>query len=689
MALNARSMRRWLSETLAERRAAMAVALMLVMLGLYPGPAFVLFRDPAWRTHPIVAQFADERAFWVAGLVLFVGPAIVVAGMVPRRFDRLWGALRSRLDAVPGRWLMAGTALFTTIAAASAGAYMLSQNPTTSDEIAQLWHARILLTGHLTLPPDPHPEFFAVDNVIDRGRWYSQFPIGGPAALAIAMPLRATWLLNPLLAGLIVVNVYRFASQVYGTSEARIAALFCATCPFLLMMSGSYMNHTLVAFLATLALAELPRWAGATGRRQSIGGIVVGLSLGSAIMVRPLDGAIVAAVGGGFMASEAVQHGRARTLLVPVLAGAVPVAALLVANWLTTGDPLLFGYEVLWGENHSLGFHDDPSGNVHTPARALALAIAYVMQLNWALFGWPIAGLVVVGGALVAIGRFSRWELILLLWIELQLIAYAAYWHAGLFLGPRYLFTVVPALLILVARGVVVLAGGVSARARRIVVAGAGASLLSAWLIPSTPVGALGIIKSVRPVRTAFKMDLDPLVASLRGRSALIFVSETASTRLMRRLWGLGISRPDAARLMADKDHCALLEATVAEAERDGSPEERLARLSRTKSYAPSPGVRLQAPDAAFRVSDVESLTPRCRDEGLQDGARGQSISYGLALLRNEIGADGRITGPIVFVADLAEHNEVLRARFSDRQWYRLEPPGEPGSRVPRLVPYE
>jgi hypothetical protein len=244
-------------------------------------------------------------------------------------------------------------------------------------------------------------------------------------------------------------------------------------------------------------------------------------------------------------------------------------------------------------------------------------------------------------------------------------------------------------LLVLVARGAVIVAGAASPGVRRGIVAAVGASLLSTWLIPSTPVGALGIIRSVRPVRTAFKMDLDPVVRSLAGSPSLIFVSETASTRLMRRLWGLGISRPDAARLMADKDHCALLEEVVDEAQRDGSPDDRLARLTRTKTYAPAPGVRLQAPDVAFRVSDVASLTPRCREEGLQDGARGQSISYGLALLRNEIGADGRIAGPIVFVADLGEHNEVLRERFAGRAWYRLEPPGEPGSRVPRLVPYE
>ena len=46
-------------------------------------------------------------------------------------------------------------------------------------------------------------------------------------------------------------------------------------------------------------------------------------------------------------------------------------------------------------------------------------------------------------------------------------------------------------------------------------------------------------------MRSAFKMDLDPVVASLDGRRALVFVSEFASSRLARRLWGLGISRSE------------------------------------------------------------------------------------------------------------------------------------------------
>ena len=158
-------------------------------------------------------------------------------------------------------------------------------------------------------------------------------------------------------------------------------------------------------------------------------------------------------------------------------------AGVLVANWLTTGRPLLFGYEVLWGANHSLGFHDDPSGNPHTPGRGLLLATAYAMQ--------------------------------------------------------------------------------------------------------------------------------------------------------------------------------------------------------------PPEVYKLLVPDVAFRTSDRESITPRCRAELLHDASLSDAISYGQTLLLNQIGSDGRIAGPVVFVADLAEHNDVLRARFADRPWYRLEMSAQTADRRPRLVRFK
>ena len=672
----------------AQRSAAVVVAVALSMLGLYPGPMLVVLRDPAWHTNPAVRQLSYEWAFWITGLLIIVGPAVVLANMLPHRFDRVWDCIRHRLGAVRSRWFVTGTALFAALAAAGVAIYVLARRPTTSDEVAQLWHARILLTGRLSLPADPNPEFFAIDNVVDHGRWYSQFPIGGPAVLALAMLLHATWLLNPLLAGLTVVNVYRFASRAYGEREARLAAVLAATCPFLLLMSGSYMNHTPVVFFVTLALAELPAWTSDTDRRRAVASIAVGISLGLAIAIRPLDGAVATAVLGGYMLLDGVRHARMKPLLLTIAAGAIPIAWLLVSNWLTTGRPLRFGYEVLWGANHSLGFHDDPTGNPHTPARALQLAAVYAMQLNWSLFEWPIAGLVVVGGALVAIGRLGRWEALLLAWIGAQLAAYAAYWHAGFFFAPRYLFTAVPALLIIAARGLAVAEKKSSPLVRRSIVAGVGASMLGSWLIPAAPVGALGEAENARPLRAAFKLELEPLVGSLDGTKALVFVSETATARVMRRLWGLGLSRPDAARLIAAKDNCALLQAAADEAQRPGSPAEHFARLKQTVDYSLSAAYVLRTHDPTFRASDRQSYTSLCQAD-LKLDTSGEAISYGQALLLNEIGSDGRISGSVIFAADIGEHNEVLRRRFADRTWYRLQKPAGSTDRVPRLVPYK
>jgi hypothetical protein len=183
-------------------------------------------------------------------------------------------------------------------------------------------------------------------------------------------------------------------------------------------------------------------------------------------------------------------------------------------------------------------------------------------------------------------------------------------------------------------------------------------------------------------------LDLDPAVASLQGAKALIFVTEPASLRLARRLWGLGISRPDAIRLVSQKDNCALLDAAVEEARRPGTPRERLTRLEQTRSYVPRRDALIAAPDPAFRISDMGSLSKKCWEEGMIDRTAGGAVSYGPTLLRNEIGPDGRIAGPIVFVSDMSEHNEVLRSRFGDRTWYRLRLPADAIDRVPRLTPY-
>ncbi len=572
------------------------------------------------------------------------------------------------------------------MAAAGTAIYAYSRLPVTSDEVAQLWHAKILLSGRLALPVDPNPEFFAVDNMIDRGRWFSQFPIGGPAVLAIGTLFHAAWLLNPLFAGLAVVNIYRFARRAYSEKVARLSAVLAAVSPFITLMDGSYMNHGPVLWLASAALPALFDWSTGSDAVRRRSAVVIGLAIGAAVTIRPLDGAVAAGVFGAFMLVETLRdQTRVKSIVLGAVAGAVPVALLLIANWRTTGSPLRFGYEMLWGPNHSLGVHDDPSGNPHTLKDVLLYLVKYTLQLNWSLWEWPAPGLLLPIITLVLMRRMRKWDVLLLSWFGAQLVAYAFYWHFGQFAGPRYLFTIVPVLIIFGARAPFLAARALPADLRLGVWASLAALLAVAWLAPMAPYGVLPSETAVRDSRKSLKVDVDPTLDTLRG-PALVFVPEQISQRITRRLWALGVSRAETAHLLATADGCALLDSLRLEEHRPDSIAARVERLSHVRPFVLG-AYRMSVADGAFHVSDSVSVTPGCNAELIYD-TRPVQIAYGQLLLRNTIDADGHVNGPVVYVADLTEHNEALRARFGDRPWYRLEFDRAAKAKVPRLVPY-
>ena len=671
-------------------------AIVLALFGLFPGP-FLLRQDgvAAMNITDIETQLQAGLMYWTTGAVIMVGPFLALLTLPGDWFERAWGWASSRAMAISNKWFIVGLLLFTFGAAAFLAIYSFNGRPTTADEVAQLWHARMLLEGRLAMPPDPNPEFFAIDNVIDRPLWMSQFPIGGPAYLAIGLLFGAAWLLNPILTALLAYNVYRFAQRAYGEAQARAAAAVVAVSPMLLMMGGTYMNHTPTAWLVTAALAALPIWvASAPGdtRARVRAAAIIGLTIGCATTIRPLDGVLSGILIGLVMLGVAARDRadgahwtRARSILVAIVAGAIPVGLLLIANWRTTGHPTRFGYEMLWGPNHSLGLHDDPTGNPHTAWRALLLAVKYTLQTNWITTAWPVPVVLIVSLGLMLGRRPRMWDVVLLGLFAAQLIMYAFYWHDGQFIGPRFLFTAVPALLILAARAPFAVGARVTGVWRRIAIAVIPVCVAVAWLRSMQPFGLQGIATEFRESRSRLKVDPPPYV-----ENALIFVQEGASSRLLHRLWGLGVSRRDAARIFRESDACLLLEAVIAEEARPASDTAgRVARIqAAVKPYAPTPKT-IQFPDRNFRISDPSSVPASCAEEVAYDSQVKNTVAYGAMLLLNRFDDSGRVNGPAVFVMDLNRRNDVLRTRFGDRVWYRYEIPRDRADSTPVLVRYD
>ena len=568
--------------------------------------------------------------------------------------------------------------------------YAFHRMASTTDEIAELWHARILATGRFSLPVDPNPEFFALETVVDRGRWYSQFPIGGPLSLLPGVLLNVPWLVNPVFAALSSAFLYAFARRAFGEVQGRVGTLLLAITPMMLFMAGTRMNHVPVLFLTTFALAALAKWEHDTSTKSRIvASVAIGLSLGLMATIRPLDAVAVALAIGLFqlwVVGRSLAR-RAPELLAQVTAGILGVSLLLVANWRTTGSPLTFGYDVSWGAGHRFGFHTDPYGNPHTLSHALELAITYVSELNMYLMAWPVPALVVLVVGLMAMRRISRWDALLLGLFAVQLGAYASYWGDGEFLGPRFLFTALPAIVLLTARGCF---AAVSRWPKRLAQAGAGlvlASILVGWLAPTSAYGVWGLARSARDVRGSLKLDVEGAVRRAGVHHALVFLHEPFGARLARRLWGLGIMRSEAAQLLANRDACSLLTA-IDRAELDTSV------TSQSREATIRSAAAMKENDAELRTADRTthvrpgSVTPECRAE-LEADTRLSSTPFGPALPLEPISPTGRVDGDVIYLADLGKHNSVLIPRFGGRTWYRLAVAADSAKRLtPVLLPY-
>jgi hypothetical protein len=643
----------------------MAAALVLSAFGLVPLASAV---------SPGAADiwFRGMRTWWLLGGGSVVLLALACSRWLPARVDGTIAAVGGAVMRIPPRWFAWGVAMVALGATATIALVCFAGQPHNADEVAQLWHARILLAGRLSLPADPNPEFFGMDNVIDRGRWYSQFPVGGPAFYAVGLAVRAAWLVNPVLLALTIPNLYAFARRAWDERTARAAVLVLAVAPWPVFMSASYMNHVPVLFLVSVALAQLAIWHDAETRTVAWrSAALIGLALGTAAAVRPLDAAIVAAVI-GVMQLTRLRGSSVRTgsLAIQVLAGAIPVALLLVANWRTTGAPLRFGYDVLYGSAHGLGFHTDPYGTAHSPMRALAFASKYLLELDVALLESPLPAVAVMVAGLLMLRRPSRWDRLLIALLAAQLATFAMYWHEGEFRGPRFLYTALPTLVLLVARAPFVVAATTRATVRRASLLVLPLGLLAGWLawtVDASPIGRVRMYLRASPMA---RLQPARIEREAGLRNALVFVSESWEAQAIRRLWALHVDRGDALRLLASSHPCALRDAMLAEERPGSSVEGRLARM-----------------EAAARAYDPTSEpSPACIGDLLSDGDG--VATYAPFFPRNAIEPDGRVGGNVVYVLDLGAHNEALRGRFGDRTWYRFGPHLRRGDPNPTITPY-
>ena len=169
-----------------------------------------------WLGITFQRALAFQALDWWSGalLVSLLTVALMFVGAREDRAEVIGRPLRAAVDAWE-RHPVAGSALLACTATLLYGIVawtVFDAKPLLIDELVQVIQARIFVAGRLWLPLDAHPEFRSIMHMVEQdGRWYGQFPPGGPAMLALGELFCAPWIVNPLCGG---ISVAAFATAL-------------------------------------------------------------------------------------------------------------------------------------------------------------------------------------------------------------------------------------------------------------------------------------------------------------------------------------------------------------------------------------------------------------------------------------------------------------------------------------------
>jgi hypothetical protein len=419
-----------------------APALAVLMLLAASKPSYPAARSAAEFGFALAVHLVALANLALAVLEL---PAHALAAL-DARLDRWLGARRASGPQPGGPDRFAWTlALASAALAALLNVAVYERWPHVPDEVVYLLHAKYLAAGRLWLEPPPVPAAFDVDlMLLDGGKWYCPVPIGWPVVLALGTLLGAPWLVNPLLGGATVLVAYAFLRELLDRRGARIAVALLAASPWFVFLNMSFMPHAWTLFCALIAALGVAR----SRRTGSVAWCLLGgAAIGVVALIRPLDGALLAAMLGLWAVGLGGARLRASAIAALVLSTAAVALATLPYNAALTGDPLRFPIQryvdVVYGPGkNDLGFGPEKGlewGGLdpwpgHTPLEALVTAQFNVFALDAELFGWSCGSLLFVWLWLVR-GRWSRTDKAMLAFGSVVVLSSLFYWFNG---GPDF-----------------------------------------------------------------------------------------------------------------------------------------------------------------------------------------------------------------------------------------------------------
>ena len=422
----------------------LSISLCCFLITFFPG---FFLQETRYPEPMFVRSAALYLTLGIYGVVFFF------AGIHTYIIDlAVWNRLRTFILTAKLPWFLAALFLAEFLFTNLISYFAFDHLPHIQDSVAQVFHGKIFAAGRLTAPSPPLRDFFYYDHIINNGRWYSQYLPGHSFLMMLGVLAGAPWIINPLLGSATIVLLYFLGRELYSDGIGRLSAVLGLFSPFILFMSSEFMNHVTALFLFTLFALFYAR----TVRLQSvISAIVAGAALGWIVNIRPLTAVSLALPFAVYSCCLLWKQFRryGKPFLALTLTATVFVAILLAFNYLTNGDPLLFGYQVLHGDEHLPGFGHAAWGAALTPALGVRHTLNNFVGLNKYLFEWPIPSLSFVM-FLFASRKTNRWDTMLFFSFISLAAGYLFYWYQDWCFGPRFLYEASGVVILLTARGI-------------------------------------------------------------------------------------------------------------------------------------------------------------------------------------------------------------------------------------------
>jgi hypothetical protein len=391
---------------------------------------------------------------------------IVLIGLIESRFARRqladngwYRTTRGYKDDSMSGWLanigaglIAIAGLGLTLYVASA---VLERMPHVQDSVGYLFQAKTFALGRLWVPTPALPQFFTHEFIImdPVGRWFSKYPPGWPALLALGSLVGAPWVVDPILAAGSLFLLYRLGREIYGPRVGLFAAILGLSAPFFIFLSGSMMSHTSGLFFTLLVTWSC--WRASRSNRPQRMAILAGVSFGILLLIRPYTALVV--IGPCLLLGlssivNSPSDGIRR--FSPTVFAAIPfVIAFLAYNKVLTGD-WFYPPQQLWWPFDQVGFGPGHGPWGYTPVDALNNTSRNLSELLEHGLGWPLFLTLSLPMLPFLTGRMRTWDWLFLLGVLGIIAGYALWWADGIMFGPRFYYEGFGFLLLLTARGI-------------------------------------------------------------------------------------------------------------------------------------------------------------------------------------------------------------------------------------------